>query len=223
MSKLGLICYFLSPVSCALLVLRGLMSEWGSGLLNLVLSLSLSHTGHWKFNMSAQCKELSECHESRPGVPPFLHQRSPSPFLLDSFPLTPHTCHSSHSQLFPIITDYLYHSLLPLCLVSLYMYVYMHDCSLCWVCSLWHQHRVAVCGVFFFFLQPRPLFYGDFSHRPWQNETSQQGSSREVPRYPTGRPEPRGLPRGLHGNGSPVGYREDQPHGHLLGRPGRPF
>ncbi len=29
-------------------------------MLNLVLSLSLSHTGHWKFNMAAHGKELSE-------------------------------------------------------------------------------------------------------------------------------------------------------------------
>ncbi len=29
-------------------------------MLNLVLSLSLSHTGHWKFNMTPHGKELSE-------------------------------------------------------------------------------------------------------------------------------------------------------------------
>ncbi len=29
-------------------------------MLNLVLSLSLSHTGHWKFNMAPHDKELSE-------------------------------------------------------------------------------------------------------------------------------------------------------------------
>ncbi len=29
-------------------------------MLNLVLSLSLSHTGHWKFNMASHGKELSE-------------------------------------------------------------------------------------------------------------------------------------------------------------------
>ncbi len=29
-------------------------------MLNLVLSLSLSHTGHWKFNMAPCGKELSE-------------------------------------------------------------------------------------------------------------------------------------------------------------------
>ncbi len=29
-------------------------------MLNLVLSLSLSHTGYWKFNMAPHCKELSE-------------------------------------------------------------------------------------------------------------------------------------------------------------------
>ncbi|KAF7249624.1 MTRF1L release factor glutamine methyltransferase [Varanus komodoensis] len=34
--------------------------EWGASVLNLVLSLSLSHTGHWKFNMAPHGKELSE-------------------------------------------------------------------------------------------------------------------------------------------------------------------
>ncbi len=29
-------------------------------MLDLVLSLSLSHTGHWKFNMAPHGKELSE-------------------------------------------------------------------------------------------------------------------------------------------------------------------
>ncbi len=29
-------------------------------MLNLVLSLSLSHTGHWKFNMAPHSKQLSE-------------------------------------------------------------------------------------------------------------------------------------------------------------------
>ncbi len=58
--KLGLISYFLSPVSCDSLVLQGLRYEWGAGVLNLVLSLSLSHTGHWKFNMAPHDKELSE-------------------------------------------------------------------------------------------------------------------------------------------------------------------
>ncbi len=32
----------------------------GEQVLNLVLSLSLSHTGHWKFNMAPYGKELSE-------------------------------------------------------------------------------------------------------------------------------------------------------------------
>ncbi len=54
MSKLDPISPFLSPVSCDLLVLQGLRCEWGAGVLNLVLSLSLSHTGHWKFNRSAR-------------------------------------------------------------------------------------------------------------------------------------------------------------------------
>ncbi len=42
------------------LVSQGLRCEWGEGVLNLVLSLSLSHTGHWKFNMAPHGKELSE-------------------------------------------------------------------------------------------------------------------------------------------------------------------
>ncbi|CAI9566695.1 unnamed protein product, partial [Staurois parvus] len=60
MSKLGPISHFPSPVSCDSLVLQGLRYECGAGLLNLVLSLSLSHTGHWKFNMAPHGKELSE-------------------------------------------------------------------------------------------------------------------------------------------------------------------
>ncbi len=60
MSKLGPISHFLSPVSCDSLVLQGLRCEWGAGVLNLVLSRSLSHTGHWKFNMAPHGKELSE-------------------------------------------------------------------------------------------------------------------------------------------------------------------
>ncbi len=60
MSKLGPISHFLSPVSCDSLVLQGLRCEWGTGVLNVVLSLSLSHTGHWKFNMAPHGKDLSE-------------------------------------------------------------------------------------------------------------------------------------------------------------------
>ncbi len=63
------------------------------------------------------------CHESGPCDDPSHHQSSPPPVFPDSLALTPHTCHSSHSQLFPVITDYLYHSLPPLCLVALYAYV----------------------------------------------------------------------------------------------------
>ncbi len=54
------ICHFLFPVSCDSLVLQGLRCEWGAGVLKLVLSLSHSHTGHWKFNMAPHGKELSE-------------------------------------------------------------------------------------------------------------------------------------------------------------------
>ncbi len=60
MSKLGPISHFLSPVSCDSLVLKDLRCELGAGVLHLVLSLSLSHTGHWKFNMAPHGKELSE-------------------------------------------------------------------------------------------------------------------------------------------------------------------
>ncbi len=59
-SKLGPITHFLSTVSCDSLVLQCLRCEWGAGAFNLVLSLSLSHTGHWKFNMAPHGKELSE-------------------------------------------------------------------------------------------------------------------------------------------------------------------
>ncbi len=59
-SNLGPIGHFLSPVSCDSLVLQGLRCEWGASVLNLVLSLSLSHTGLWKFNMAHHGKELSE-------------------------------------------------------------------------------------------------------------------------------------------------------------------
>ncbi len=60
MSKLGPISHFLSPVSCDSLVLQGFRCEWREGVLDLVLSLLLSHTGHWKFNMAPRGKELSE-------------------------------------------------------------------------------------------------------------------------------------------------------------------
>ncbi len=60
MSKLGTISNFLSPVSCDSLVFQGLRCEWGAGVLNLVLSFLLSHTGHWKFNMAPRGKELFE-------------------------------------------------------------------------------------------------------------------------------------------------------------------
>ncbi len=60
MSKLGPISHFLSSVPCDSLVFQGLRCEWGAGVLNLVLSLSLSHTGHWKFNMAPHGKELAE-------------------------------------------------------------------------------------------------------------------------------------------------------------------
>ncbi|CAI9575641.1 unnamed protein product, partial [Staurois parvus] len=42
------------------LVLQGLRCEWGAGVLNLVGSLSLSHTRYWKFNMAPHGKEHSD-------------------------------------------------------------------------------------------------------------------------------------------------------------------
>ncbi|CAH2312972.1 Transposable element [Pelobates cultripes] len=51
MSKLGPISNFPSLASCDSLVLQGLRS---------VIALTLSHTGHWKFNMAPHGKELSE-------------------------------------------------------------------------------------------------------------------------------------------------------------------
>ncbi len=59
MSKLGPIKHFLYE-KCDALVLQGLRCEWGAGVLNLVLLLSLSHTGHWKFSKAPHAKELSE-------------------------------------------------------------------------------------------------------------------------------------------------------------------
>ncbi len=60
MSTFGPISHFLSPVSCDSLMLQSLRCKWGAGVFNLVLSLSLSHTGHWRFNMAPHGKELSE-------------------------------------------------------------------------------------------------------------------------------------------------------------------
>ncbi len=54
--QIGPFRHFLSPVSRDSLVLQGLRCESGAG----VLSLSPSHTGHWKFNMAPHGKELSE-------------------------------------------------------------------------------------------------------------------------------------------------------------------
>ncbi len=58
MCKLGPISNFLSPFSCDSLVLQGLRYEWEAGMLHLLLSLS--HTGHLKFNMAPHGKELYE-------------------------------------------------------------------------------------------------------------------------------------------------------------------
>ncbi len=61
--------------------------------------------------------EDGSCHESGPCISSSHHQRSPSPVLPDSIPQTPHTCHLLHPQLFPIVMNYLYTTLLLLCLV----------------------------------------------------------------------------------------------------------
>ncbi len=67
MSKLGPISHFLSPVSCDSLLLQGLRCEWGAGVLNLVLSVSLSHTGQWKLQAVIQAVHsliyiVAKCH-----------------------------------------------------------------------------------------------------------------------------------------------------------------
>ncbi len=59
MSKLGQLAISLPGVMWLVSVTRS--QVWmGSRCVKLVLSLSLSHTGHWKFNMAPHGKELSE-------------------------------------------------------------------------------------------------------------------------------------------------------------------
>ena len=60
MSKLGPISHFSFTILSDSLVLQGLSCEWEAGVFNLVLSLSLSNTGHRTFNMAPHGKELSE-------------------------------------------------------------------------------------------------------------------------------------------------------------------
>ncbi len=57
MSKLGPFSHFLSSVSCDSLVLQGLRCEWGAGVLNVVLSLSFSHTGSSTWHLMAKNSE----------------------------------------------------------------------------------------------------------------------------------------------------------------------
>ncbi len=58
-SKLGPISLFSPPVSCELVsVTRSQVWMGSKGVLNLVLSLSLSHSGHWKFNMAPHGKNF---------------------------------------------------------------------------------------------------------------------------------------------------------------------
>ncbi len=81
------------------------------------------------------------CHESRSGDDPSHHQRSPPPIFLDSIALIPHTCHSSHSQLFHITMDYLYTTLLLQCIAVNTV-----------LCYRGHQHCFAISGVPFLYL-----------------------------------------------------------------------
>ncbi len=60
---------------------------------------------HTALSSHLENKKTYMCHESRPGDDPSHHQRSPPPIFLDSITLTLHTCHFSHSQLFPITMD----------------------------------------------------------------------------------------------------------------------
>ncbi len=61
MSKYGPISHFSLPgVMWFVSVYKVSGVNGGAGVFNLVLSLSLSHTGHWKFNMGTSRQELSE-------------------------------------------------------------------------------------------------------------------------------------------------------------------
>ncbi len=90
--------------------------------------------------------------ESRPGVPPSHHQRSPSPFLLDSFSL--HSTHLSLSTSPASQSSYTVLTHHPVWLDCFSAHVY--ECVpvieyVCFLCSR-HQHRVAVCGVPFLYI-----------------------------------------------------------------------
>ncbi len=89
------------------------------------------------------------CHESRPSVPPSHHQRLPSPSSWTHFPKLL-TCHSSHPQLFHIITVFIFPSHSPLCLAKLYVLLCIVKHS--GLCSRGHQHCVVFCGVPFRFV-----------------------------------------------------------------------
>ncbi len=121
------------------------------------------------------------CHESKPGVPPSHHQRSPSPFLLDSFPSfhTPVTKHILSCSPFAVLI-FPPHS--PPCLARL------HVCCIC-ICvvyfsTLWSMllrtpalRCIQWCPILFSFclyynsclpaFGPRPLFFLCLSPVPW--------------------------------------------------------
>ncbi len=117
------------------------------------------------------------------GDDPSHHQRSPPPVFLDSIALTPHTCHSSHSQLFPIkMTIYTPHSCCSLWLNCMCMYVFCHVVSLtlgthalCAVfcvpvvylfCFLPCWPFCCLLKRFYLQLDPDLCLHGDISHRP---------------------------------------------------------
>ncbi len=60
MFKLGPISHFLSPVSCDSVRCYNVSGVNGEQVCYIVLSVSLSYTGHWKFNVAPHGKKLSE-------------------------------------------------------------------------------------------------------------------------------------------------------------------
>ncbi len=108
--------------------------------------------------------------------PPSHHQRSPSPFLLDSFNFTPHTCHSSYiPSCSPSLWTIYSHHFCPSAWLDyshLHMFMYMYHCSfsshlsmftrtpaLC--CHLWCPF---LCRVLFFACWPFCLLKDAYLH-----------------------------------------------------------